>query len=175
MRLSQHARVRMQQRGISRRIVDWLAAYGETDLLCYRAEAPPVLVDRQTASWDPLLDWAAETLGARLVPVAGVIPTAQDQAALARLSALTHRFDSFALAAFHDLVSLTGSLILGFAAVRKFGSPERIWALSRIDETWQEEHWGADEEAAEHAALKKRAFLDAVHVFSLLEDGAPRD
>ena len=44
-------------------VADMLGAYGETDLLCYRAEAPVELTARQAAAWDPLLDWAARRFG----------------------------------------------------------------------------------------------------------------
>lgn len=146
-----------------------IAAYGETDLLCYRADGPAALARRQTDAWDPLLDWVADSYGARLVPVSGVMPEPQDDVALAHLAAATHAFDPFELAAFHDLVSLSGSLVLGFAAVAGYGAPEALWEISRIDETWQAEQWGEDEEAAEHAALKRQAFLTAAHIYSLLQ------
>lgn len=145
-----------------------IAAYGETDLLCYRAEAPDGLIARQAEAWDPLLDWAAETLGARLVPVAGVIARPQDQVALAKLAEATAAFDAFELAAFHDLVALSGSLVIGFAAVHRAQPADRLWEISRIDEDWQEEQWGVDEEAAAQAALKRRAFLDAAEILELL-------
>ncbi len=109
-----------------------LAAYGETDLLCYRAEGPDALVARQEEGWNPLLDWAAEALGARLEPVSGIMPRDQDTAALARLKQRTHAFDAFELAAFHDLVALTGSLVLAFAVEQKHTTPETAWALSRM-------------------------------------------
>lgn len=138
-----------------------LADYADSDLLCYRAEDPEALVARQAAAWDPYLDWAAEALGARLVPLQGVMHAPQDPAALARLHELTCAFDPFELAAFHDLVALTGSLVLGFAAADDVGAAEAIWAASRIDEHWQIEQWGADEEAEAVAALKKQAFIEA--------------
>lgn len=149
-------------------VADLLSAYGETDLLCYRAEGPDELVHRQQAAWDPLLDWAEEALGARLAPVTGVIPSPQEPAALAALAARVRGFDAFRLAAFHDLVSLSGSLVLAFAATEAIHNAETIWDLSRIDESWQAEQWGEDEEALEHTALKKQAFLDAMLFFSLL-------
>ena len=138
-----------------------LADYGDSDLLCYRADAPEGLVARQTAAWDPYLDWAAEALGARLVPLAGVMHTPQNPNALARLHDLTAALPPFELAAFHDLVSLTGSLILGFAAADDATAAERIWDVSRVDELWQIEQWGEDEEAEKTAMLKKTAFLEA--------------
>lgn len=149
-------------------VADLLAAYGETDLVCYRAEGPEGLVARQAEAWDPVLDWAEQTLDVRLVPVTGIIPAPQDPAALDRLSTLTHAFGAFELAAFHDLVSLSGSLLLGFATVRGGKTPDEFWDLSRIDEQWQEDQWGADAEATEHSLLKKQAFLHAARFFSLL-------
>lgn len=153
-----------------------VAEYGGSDLLCYRAETPQELVERQAAGWDPLLDWAADVLGARLEPTAGVIHKAQDAGALARLSEATRAFAPFELAAFHDLVTLSGSLIIGFAVAFERESPEALWGISRIDETWQAELWGEDEEAAAQAVHKKEAFLHAAHIFQLARrDGAPQE
>ncbi len=142
-------------------VADLIAAYGDADLTCYRADGPEALVARQVEAWDPLLDWAESVLNVRLNPVTGVIHAPQDGAALQRLSARVHAMDAFALTAFHDLVSLTGSLIIGFAATHDLHPPETLWRLSRIDEIWQEEQWGEDEEAAEMAARKESDFLHA--------------
>lgn len=144
-----------------------IADYGGTDLLCYRATSPEELIARQAATWDPVLDWAAENLGARLNVGAGVMHVEQDEAILAGLHQRVRDMDSFALAAFHDLVGLSGSLILGFAAIYDTYPAETLWDMSRVDETWQEEQWGVDEEAAELAATKKQAFLHAKRFFDL--------
>lgn len=146
-----------------------IAAYGGTDLLCYRAEDPQGLVARQDAVWTPLLDWAAQALGARLHPVRGVMFAPQDDAVLARLEARVRALTEFQLAAFHDLVSLSGSLIIGFAAAYGHASPEALWEASRLDEIWQAEQWGEDEEAMAQAALKKTAFLDAERFWRLCQ------
>jgi chaperone required for assembly of F1-ATPase len=138
-----------------------IAAYGETDLLCYRAERPEELAERQRLGWDPLLDWAAEAHGARLEPVAGVMPRAQAPQALDRLSQAVARRGAFELVGLSDLVSLSGSLVLGLAVDEGYLDPEDGWELSRIDERFQEEQWGRDEEAAEEAEVKRQAFLQA--------------
>lgn len=142
-------------------VAEMLAAYGDADLLCYRADAPDALVRRQNATWNPYLDWAANTFGARLHPRTGVIHESQGPEALERLSKRVHALNEFELAAFHDLVSLSGSLILGFAAAQSLHPAPEIWAASRVDETWQEEQWGADEEAQSVAEIKKASFLHA--------------
>jgi chaperone required for assembly of F1-ATPase len=149
-------------------VADMLAAYGDADLLCYRAEHPESLVARQQAEWDPMLDWAEDVLSARLEIRTGVMHAPQDAMVLENMRARVHALSPFELAAFHDLVSLTGSLILGFAATTDSFSPKAIWRISRLDEIWQAEEWGQDEEAEAAAAVKEAAFLHAKQVFDLL-------
>lgn len=138
-----------------------IAAYGDSDLLCYRAEAPAALVARQAAAWDPLLGWAAERFGARLITVAGVVHVPQDPAALARLAAPVHALDAFGLTALHDLVALSGSLVIGLAALEDAAEIGALWRASRVDETWQQEQWGIDDEARARSAVKESDFLAA--------------
>jgi len=144
-----------------------LAAYGDTDLTCYRAEAPEELVRRQIEAWDPLLDWAAETYHARLIPVQGVIHRAQTETALCNLTKPLMEMSEFELAGFHDLVSLTGSLIIALATIQGLHSAETLWSTSRIDEDWQAQQWGADDEAQAMAEGKRRAFLDGLSFYRL--------
>jgi len=146
-------------------VADMLAGYGDSDLLCYRAESPDELVKRQASEWDPALAWASDTLGVRLDVFNGVIHCAQSPSALARLSERVHALDKYQLAAFHDLVSLSGSLVLGFATAEGWRDPDEIWALSQLDEIWQQEKWGADDEAQAMSNVKKQAFLHAKRFF----------
>lgn len=141
-------------------VAEMLSAYGDSDLLCYRADHPDELVERQAAAWDPMLDWADHVFGARLLPRQGVMHTPQSSEALDRLSREVHALDNFALAAFHDLVTMTGSLILGLSAAQKQSEPEKLWEISRIDEIWQEEQWGKDDEASETADRKKNRVFE---------------
>ncbi len=141
-----------------------IAEYGGTDHLCYRAASPSELTARQTASWDPLLDWAAAHLGARLQAVTGVVHHAQSPVALAALSRHVHALSPFGLMALSDLVALSGSLVIGLAAIRAARTPADLWSLSRIDEDWQAESWGIDEDASALALSKRADFLQA-HLF----------
>jgi chaperone required for assembly of F1-ATPase len=148
-------------------VVAEILRYGETDLLCYRAAAPRGLAARQAAAWDPLLDWAAGRFGARLIPVAGVMPMAQPAPALAALEAAVARFESFGLTGLHELVALSGSLVIGLAAAHRADDPEALWQATRIDEDWQIEQWGEDAEAARAAAAHAAAFRQALHFLRL--------
>jgi chaperone required for assembly of F1-ATPase len=143
-----------------------VAAYGSADLLCYRAPGPPELVRRQ-AAWDAPLAWAAQRYGARLVLAQGVMPVAQPPQALARLGAAVAAHPPFPLTALHDLVALTGSLVLGLAAAEDHLPAAEAWRLSRIDEDWQAEQWGADAEATA-AADARRLDLDLAKRFLVL-------
>lgn len=142
-------------------VVDLLAAYGENDLLCYRAAAPQALVDQQAAAWDPWLAWSAQALDAPLHVTTGVMPIDQPPASVARLHARVAVFDNFALTGFHDLVQLSGSLVLALAVSTGKLTAAAAWPLSRIDEDFQTSQWGDDAEAAEVAAIKRQAFIDA--------------
>lgn len=146
-------------------VIELLAEYGDSDLLCYRAAGPDGLIQRQAAAWDPMLDWAAETLGARLFVGEGVMHVDQNPVALARLAAEVEAFDDFALAAAHDLISLSGSLVLALAVTKDAIAVEEAWAASRIDEHWQIEQWGVDEAATIAEKTKQTAFADAARFY----------
>ena len=153
-------------------VIDMLAAYGETDLLCYRATDPQELVLRQAERWDPVLAWANARYGVALRPISGVMFAQQPVDSLPRLREEIAKFDSFSLAAFHDLVALSGSLVLGLAVTSGQLAADTAWSLSRLDEDWQAEQWGVDDEAAEAAAIKQEAFAMAAKVFSLASSKA---
>lgn len=162
-------------RGQRAEVAALVAAYGETDLLCYRADHPAGLVARQTAAWDPLLDWAARRYGVAFVPVAGIMPRPQPAATLARLAAEVAALDPFRLTAFHDLVALPGSLVIGLAAAEAAFEPAALWQAARIDEDWQIEHWGEDAEAQAAAEARRLAFFQAERFFRACTADKPPD
>ena len=151
-------------------VADMLAAYGDSDLLCYRATEPRELVARQAEQWDPILDWAVDSLDVRLKPVAGVMHPAQDAPSVRKRTDLVHSFAPFQLTAFHDLVSMSGSLILSFAITQRRLDADAAWQLSRLDELWQEELWGKDEEAQELVEKKGKDFALAAWFFAAIGD-----
>ncbi len=147
-------------------VADMLAAYGGSDLLCYRADSPEGLCARQASGWDPILDWLHSTHGVRLNKIAGVMPVAQDEAGQVTLRQRVGKLSAFEMAGFHDLVTISGSFALALAVIENRLQPEEAWELSRIDENWQIEQWGADEEATELAEYKKAAFLLAADLYA---------
>jgi len=148
-------------------VAELLAAYGDSDLLCYRATSPEALISLQRQAWDPLLDWAATALGATLISADGVMHVPQNPDALSTLRREVDALSNFQLAAFHDLVSMSGSLIIAFAVIRKHVSVSDAWDISRVDEDYQISQWGEDDEASALAASKKHAFEHAAKFFDM--------
>jgi chaperone required for assembly of F1-ATPase len=127
-------------------IVADIANYAGTDLVCYRAAAPPELADRQHRGWQPLLDWVEMRYGARLAVTAGVMPIAQSEASLGILARAVDAYDGMALAALHLATAACGSLVLALALFEARLDAETAFALSQIDESFEIEHWGEDAE-----------------------------
>lgn len=150
-RLAQTALDRV--RGTREAVAAEVARYGGTDVVCYLADGPDALCERQEAGWAPWRLWSGETLGAALVAVRGLLHQPQDGRALKRLAALALELDDFDLAALASLTSLYGSAVLAFAVQRGALDAVEAYELSRIDELYQQARWGVDEEAAERTRL----------------------
>lgn len=127
---------------------DAVARYGETDLLCYRAEIPRALADRQAALWQPWLDWAALTFDAPLRVTSGVVPIRQHRDAVNALRRAVGTYDPYTLAGLGILVPALGSLVLGLALAEARLDAAEAYALGALEELFQAEQWGEEEEAA---------------------------
>lgn len=138
-----------------------IAEYATTDLLCYRAEAPQTLVERQAAAWDPLLDWARARYDVAFVVTQGILPVAQPDETLARLRAAVMTLDPFVLAGLSTLVTISGSLVCGLAIVAGGHDVDAIWHAAEIDDAWQVERWGEDDQAAARTAKRQADFAMA--------------
>jgi chaperone required for assembly of F1-ATPase len=136
--------------------IDAIARYGETDLLCYRATEPAELVARQEREWRPWLDWLAATHRATLRVTQGVGHIHQHHDAIDRLRGAVAGFDAYALAALGIAVPALGSLVLGLALAAGRLDAAQAHVLGVLDELFQEEKWGADDEA-----LARRAAVGA--------------
>ncbi|HEY5299416.1 MAG TPA: ATP12 family protein, partial [Acetobacteraceae bacterium] len=132
--------------------IDAIARYGESDVLCYRAETPDTLVARQDGSWQPWLDWAASRYDAPLRVTVGVAPIRQHRGSIAALRKAVGMYDPYALAALGIAVPALGSLVLGLALAEGRLEADRAYALGALDELFQAEAWGEDAEAAARRA-----------------------
>jgi chaperone required for assembly of F1-ATPase len=144
-----------------------LAAYGESDLLCYRSEGPQVLVRRQEEKWDGLLAWARRRYEVDFETVAGIMHRPQPAETVDRLARAVAACDPFRLAALAPLVTISGSLVVALALAEGEIGLDQAWAAATLDEAWQAEQWGEDPLAAEALAARRREF-DAAYLFLTL-------
>jgi chaperone required for assembly of F1-ATPase len=145
-----------------------IAAFAGSDLLCYRVAGPEGLVARQSAEWDPVLDWARDVLGAEFSLASGVVHVAQPQEALARILSAVEPLDPFRLAALHVITTLTGSALIALAHMSGRLDLEDAWTAAHVDEDWQIEQWGRDAEADERRMQRFAEFEAASRLMSLL-------
>jgi chaperone required for assembly of F1-ATPase len=152
-------------------VVDELADYGSTELLCYRAEHPAELAHRQAEAWQPLLDWLALRFDAALAVTSGVVPKPQSAAALAALRAAIADRSSWELAAMALATQAAGSVVLGLALVDERIDAGAAWSLSLLDELYQAERWGEDREAAARRESIRGDLAAAERFLGLLRRG----
>ncbi|HEX8512899.1 MAG TPA: ATP12 family protein [Allosphingosinicella sp.] len=145
-----------------------LAEYGESDLLCYRAEGPQSLVERQDRVWDPLLDWARTRFGIEIETTAGVMHRRQPPRTVEQLDRAVAARGPFQLAGLSPLVTIAGSLIIALALAEGAIGLEAAWDAAMLDEAWQAEQWGADPLAAASLENRRREFEGAYRFLTLL-------
>lgn len=146
-----------------------LARYGESDLLCYRAEGPESLVRAQAEHWDRLLAWARRRFDVDFEIVCGVIHKAQPGDTVRRLAHAAAARGPFELAGLAPLVTLSGSLLIALALAERAIGADQAWAAATLDESWQAEQWGEDAEAAAVLAARRAEFDAADRFLRLLE------
>jgi chaperone required for assembly of F1-ATPase len=150
-------------------VIEDLLRFGGTDLLCYRADGPQRLVERQNELWDPVIEWAHGMLGARFVLAEGVMHVDQPKEAINALGIHIAAFDDpIALASLHSMTSLTGSTLLALAVAREHLSAEQAWVAAHVDEDWNIEQWGQDAEAETRRAFRWREMQAAARALKAL-------
>jgi chaperone required for assembly of F1-ATPase len=144
-------------------VAEEVAKYLGADLLCYRAEAPEGLVERQARAWDPVLTWVREARGARFVLGQGIMHVSQPKETIAAMRAAIPS-DPWRLGAVSAITTLTGSGLLALALAQGALEPDAAWAAAHVDEDWQMAQWGRDEDALERRAYRRAEFDAAVAV-----------
>ncbi|MBV1885717.1 MAG: ATPase [Parvibaculaceae bacterium] len=149
-------------------VLEELARFGDTELLCYRAENPTELVRLEADKWDPLVAWATTELKAPFKTTSGILHVEQPDTAKKAVEAALADVPDFALAGLHNVISITGSLILGFAILRGRLDAEEAFELAHVDEAYQAELWGEDSEAQERLALRRIELEQSAFYLTLL-------
>jgi len=152
-------------------VVDEIAGYGGSDLLCYRADEPAELVAAQQANWDPMLEWAREALQAELAVTAGIMPVTQAPQALVALRTAVVAVPDWELAPLHTLTTVTGSLVVALATLQGRITPDEAFRLGQIDESHQAQRWGLDWEAEQRMKRLEREIAEAGRFLALVRAG----
>lgn len=145
-----------------------IAAYAQTDLLCYRDDRDAALQGEQAAAWNPLLAWAEARHGIEFALAQGVLPIDQPAATVAALREAVHALDPFRLAPLSPLVTIGGSLVAGLALVEDAFAADMLWEAVSLDELYQERRWGADSEAQKARARRAADWGNAARFLRLL-------
>lgn len=148
-------------------VADDVARYFESDLLFYRAGFPDALVARQARHWDPVLRWAADDLGAHFILTEGVMHVKQPDSAVAAVRALLPQ-DAWSVGALHVVTTVTGSALLALALRQGVLDEDAVWAAAHVDEDWNRETWGADEEVEQRRAARLKDYAAAAMVLKAL-------
>src|SRR3954447_8035472 len=151
-------------------VTDDLAKYLQSDLLFYRAGHPEGLVAREAAHWDPVLTWAANELGAHFILSEGIVHAAQPPQAISAARGVFPA-DPWSVAALHVVTTLTGSALLALALLPRVRDPDQVWTAAHVDEDWNAEKWGVDEEVAARRAARLVDFQAAVSILRELNPG----
>lgn len=144
-----------------------LCSYAESDLLCYRAPDADLAAE-QVCAWNPVLSWAEGHYAIEFTLATGIIHVAQPPATLAALTAAVHALDASRLAALAPLVTIGGSLVVALALIERAFDPDTLWDAVTLDEIWQEQKWGAVDDAVEAREAKQREWLAAARFLELL-------
>ena len=148
--------------------VETLAVYGETDLLCYRADNPPELAAREAEIWDPLLDWGRARFDIGFNVTSGIIHSAQPPETVRRLGVAVATYDDFHRTALSPLVTIGGSLVVALMLTEGAITPDAAFDACHLDELWQAELWGEDWMPTDARALRRADFLSAARFLTLL-------
>jgi len=152
-----------------KQFADGIARYAEADLACYRAEGPSGLIQRQGELWDELLAWGRRRFDVDFRTTSGLLHVDQPPATVERLAHAVSALDAFRLAGLSPLVTIGGSLLAALGTLEEAFTPEQAWAAVSLDDRWQLEQWGADEEAQAALDNRERDFLAAAQFLRLLD------
>ena len=151
-------------------VIDELASYGGSDLLCYREGRDHRLAEYQHKIWQPYLDWAEQTYHVSLDVFGGIMPGAQSQDSNDRLHNIVSQYSDAHLSGLHTLVTISGSLILGLAAITRTKPLAAIVDAAFLDDLWQQDKWGYDEDAALRLKNYRCHIEDAHRYLELLSE-----
>jgi chaperone required for assembly of F1-ATPase len=151
-------------------VVEEIVAYAGSDLLCYRAEQPPELTAREHEAWQPLVDWATLRYDAPLIVTSGILPVRQLPETMRAFAAAVDEYDPLLLTALHAITTVAGSLVIALAVLDGRLDALEAFEAAQLDETFEIEKWGEDEEQNERRAALLEDIAAAARFAALLRE-----
>ncbi|MEM1052367.1 MAG: ATP12 family protein [Pseudomonadota bacterium] len=151
-------------------LIDKTVAYGDTDTLLYRADPDQPLYARQQEIWEPIVSELEQRLSIEFVRISGIIHRPQSADTLFALRQQLVNQTPFALAAIEMMTHLAASLITGLSTAALGADALALWNAANLEEDWQAEEWGRDEEAEERRAKRETDFLRARAFWELAQE-----
>jgi chaperone required for assembly of F1-ATPase len=126
-----------------------LLKYLDTDLICYRAERPVALAEKQEQSWNPWLAWFETIFGERLKTTTDLKALLQPEGARIKAERFVQELNNDAFTLLQLVTSLSGSLVLGMAFIQKAINAEAVFNAAHVEELYKaglygEETYGPD-------------------------------
>ena len=146
-------------------VVETVGSYATSDLLCYRANGPEKLVIRQHEYWDPILEWGQQTFKLNFNVTDSILPVEQPESTILKIKEVLREYNPIQLTAIHTVTTICSSVLLALALEKEAFERETIWNATNVDEDWNIEHWGEDEELMLSRKIKRQDFIAASQIF----------
>lgn len=152
-------------------IIDFI----KNDSLCFFQDEPEALLKMQKAEWLPYHDFIEKRYGIRPAMASGLTPPQHDFELLEKLELALNAYPVFALVGLYAITRELTSLMLGLVVFHEANELdacieknciETIWQASILEQRFQNQKWGVDEEAEK---LQKLSYKNLYTGFEFLK------
>lgn len=150
-------------------VIDQILGYTKNEMLCYRTPEQAELAEEQNRHWQPCLDWAKQNYDLSFEVSTGIMPINQPEGSVTLAANILTNMDDFRLAGVFNLISISGSFVVGLAITDGKLSPKEGFEVAFLEELWQAKKWGSDEEAEDRRNRLKQDMIETKQYLSLLE------
>lgn len=140
-------------------VIDKLVEFSGTDMLLFWGENKD-LIERQQQLWQPILDWAQQTMDMELKTTQGIDVPEQDEETGTRMRAFLNSLSDRELLAFFKAALDMRSVLLAAALVKGRLTAEQAFEAAFVEELWQSENWGVVEEAQQRREELKAELIE---------------
>ncbi len=140
-------------------IIDKLMKFAATDMLLFWGTDKDLIL-RQEKEWGPLLQWAAQEFGEEFKKTHTLEVSEENQKSGYRLKAFLESLSDRELAAYYLAALNMRSVLLAAALVKGRINAEEAYKAAYLEQLFQAEIWGEDEEAAAKLAERKNELVE---------------